>query len=212
MNHAPLCFHAALRPPSGGWRMAEGAIPRRLLPVCIDARLVELGLELPEPSAPGANYVPFVRTGNLVFVTGQLSQWNGERRFIGKLGREFDVEEGQQAARLCALNVISSAPCGLGRRSRSSREVRPHRRVRQLDARVPWSIAGDEWCFRRLCRGLRRRGSTRAHGDWGQRLAVRRRGRGRRHVRGRVATLTAHPRLPNRLSAGPRSSLGRPVL
>ena len=73
----------------------------------IDARLVELGLELPEPSAPGANYVPFVRTGNLVFVTGQLSQWNGERRFVGKLGREFDVEEGRQAARLCALNVIA---------------------------------------------------------------------------------------------------------
>jgi enamine deaminase RidA (YjgF/YER057c/UK114 family) len=73
----------------------------------VDARLAELGLELPEPSAPGANYVPFVQTGHLVFVTGQLSQWNGERRFIGKLGREFDVEEGRQAARLCALNVIA---------------------------------------------------------------------------------------------------------
>jgi enamine deaminase RidA (YjgF/YER057c/UK114 family) len=70
-------------------------------------RLAELGLELPEPATPGANYVPFVRTGDLVFVTGQLSQWNGERRFVGKLGREFDVEEGQQAARLCALNVIA---------------------------------------------------------------------------------------------------------
>jgi enamine deaminase RidA (YjgF/YER057c/UK114 family) len=79
----------------------------------IDARLVELGLELPQPSAPGANYVPFVRTGNLVFVTGQLSQWNGERRFIGKLGREFDVEEGRQAARLCALNVIAQLRAAL---------------------------------------------------------------------------------------------------
>ena len=79
----------------------------------IDARLAELGLELPEPSAPGANYVPFVRTGNLVFVTGQLSQWNGERRFIGKLGREFDVEEGRQAARLCALNVIAQLRAAL---------------------------------------------------------------------------------------------------
>ena len=73
----------------------------------VDARLAARGIELPEPSAPGANYVPFVRTGELVFVTGQLSQWNGERRFIGKLGREFDVEEGRQAARLCALNVIA---------------------------------------------------------------------------------------------------------
>jgi enamine deaminase RidA (YjgF/YER057c/UK114 family) len=73
----------------------------------IEARLAELQVELPNPSSPGANYVPFVRSGNLVFITGQLSQWNGERRFIGKLGREFGVEEGQQAARLCALNLIA---------------------------------------------------------------------------------------------------------
>ncbi len=73
----------------------------------IEDRLKELQIELPQPSKPGANYVQFVRTGNLVFLTGQLSQWNGERRFIGKLGREFGVEEGQQAARLCALNLIA---------------------------------------------------------------------------------------------------------
>ncbi len=70
-------------------------------------RLAELGLELPEPSAPGANYVPFVQVANLVFVTGQLAQWNGERRFVGKLGREFDIADGRQAAELCALNVIA---------------------------------------------------------------------------------------------------------
>jgi enamine deaminase RidA (YjgF/YER057c/UK114 family) len=74
---------------------------------CVDERLRALALELPQPSKPGANYVPFVRTGSLVFVTGQLSQWNGERRFIGKLGREFSVEQGQQAARLCALNLVA---------------------------------------------------------------------------------------------------------
>jgi enamine deaminase RidA (YjgF/YER057c/UK114 family) len=73
----------------------------------IAARLKELGIELPNPSTPGANYVPFVRTGDLVFLTGQLSQWNGERKFIGKLGRELGVEEGQQAARLCALNLVA---------------------------------------------------------------------------------------------------------
>jgi enamine deaminase RidA (YjgF/YER057c/UK114 family) len=72
-----------------------------------DDRLKTLGIELPIPSAPGANYVPHVRTGNVLYVTGQLSQWNGERRFIGKLGREFGVEQGQQAARLSALNVIA---------------------------------------------------------------------------------------------------------
>ena len=73
----------------------------------IDDRLRLLAIELPRPSDPGANYVPFARVGNLVFLTGQLSQWNGERRFIGKLGQEFGVAEGQQAARLCALNLIA---------------------------------------------------------------------------------------------------------
>src|SRR4051812_22946735 len=72
-----------------------------------DARLRELGVELPVPSRPGANYVPFARTGNLLFLTGQLSQWNGERRFVGKVGREFGVEDGRRAARLCALNLIA---------------------------------------------------------------------------------------------------------
>lgn len=73
----------------------------------IDRRLAELAVELPQPSKPGANYVPFTRSGNLLFLTGQLSQWNGERRFIGKLGREFGIEEGRQAARLSALNLIA---------------------------------------------------------------------------------------------------------
>jgi enamine deaminase RidA (YjgF/YER057c/UK114 family) len=73
----------------------------------VEARLKTLDLELPQPSTPGANYVPFVRAGNLVFLTGQLSQWNGERCFVGKLGREFGVPEGQQAARLCALNLLA---------------------------------------------------------------------------------------------------------
>lgn len=73
----------------------------------VEARLAALQVELPQASTPGANYVPFVRSGALVFLTGQLSQWNGERRFVGKLGREFGVAEGQQAARLCALNLIA---------------------------------------------------------------------------------------------------------
>jgi len=73
----------------------------------VDSRLTALEIELPEPSTPGANYVPYVRTGNLLFITAQLSQWNGERRFVGKLGRDVGIEEGRQAARLCALNVIA---------------------------------------------------------------------------------------------------------
>ena len=73
----------------------------------IETRLKMLHIELPQPSMPGANYVPFARHDGLVFLTGQLSQWNGERRFAGKLGREYGIEQGQQAARLCGLNLIA---------------------------------------------------------------------------------------------------------
>lgn len=73
----------------------------------IERRMGDLRIELPEPSRPGANYVPFLRSGALLFLTGQLSQWNGERHFLGKLGREFGVAEGREAARLCALNLIA---------------------------------------------------------------------------------------------------------
>jgi len=80
----------------------------------IEDRLAELSIELPRPSRPGANYVPWVLSGNLLFLTGQLARWNGERRFVGKLGREFGVEEGREAARLCALNLIAHVKEALG--------------------------------------------------------------------------------------------------
>ena len=80
----------------------------------IEDRLQELSLELPQPSKPGANYVTWARSGGLVFLSGQLCHWNGERRYIGKLGREFGLEEGQAAARLCALNLIAQARVAAG--------------------------------------------------------------------------------------------------
>ncbi len=73
----------------------------------IDARLAELKIVLPQVSAPAANYVPFVRSGDLLFIAGQICQWQGERRFIGKLGREITVEQGREAARLCGLNILA---------------------------------------------------------------------------------------------------------
>lgn len=73
----------------------------------VEARLEALGIELPEPSKPGANYVPYLVSGNLLFLTGQLCHWNGERLFVGKLGAEFDIEDGRKAARVCALNLIA---------------------------------------------------------------------------------------------------------
>lgn len=80
----------------------------------IDARLKELGIELPPPGAPAGNYVPHVITGNLVFISGQIPVENGERKFIGKLGREFGVEQGREAARLCMLSVIARLAAALG--------------------------------------------------------------------------------------------------
>jgi enamine deaminase RidA (YjgF/YER057c/UK114 family) len=77
----------------------------------IEARLSALGIELPLPAAPVANYVPFTTcamgSGNLVFIAGQICQWNGERRFVGKLGAGVGIADGQAAARLCALNILS---------------------------------------------------------------------------------------------------------
>jgi enamine deaminase RidA (YjgF/YER057c/UK114 family) len=73
----------------------------------IEARLKELGIELPLPAVPVANYVPYTISGNLVFISGQLCQWNGELRHIGKLGAGIAIADGQAAARLCALNILA---------------------------------------------------------------------------------------------------------
>ena len=73
----------------------------------IDARLSELGIELPEAAAPVANYIPFVASGGLVFVAGQVTSWKGELQYVGKLGVEFSVDEGYQAARICGINLLT---------------------------------------------------------------------------------------------------------
>lgn len=72
----------------------------------IESRLAELGIELPEPSKPVANYVPYVVADGLIFVSGQVPFWRGELKHVGRLGGELTVEEGYRAARLCGLNLI----------------------------------------------------------------------------------------------------------
>jgi enamine deaminase RidA (YjgF/YER057c/UK114 family) len=80
----------------------------------IEARLRELGIELPVPQEPRvARILNTVIANGFLFVSGQVTQWNGERRFVGKVGREFDLAQGQQAARLSALNVLAQAKKGL---------------------------------------------------------------------------------------------------
>ena len=80
----------------------------------IDQRLAELKIELPKAATPVANYVPVVIAGGLAFVAGQVTVWNGEFRYVGKLGKAYGVEEGQAAARLCALNVLAQLRNALG--------------------------------------------------------------------------------------------------
>src|SRR5256885_16766362 len=73
----------------------------------IDDRLKELGVTLPAPRAPLANYVPARRVGNLVYTAGQISG-TVEREVKGKLGADLDVEQGREAARVCALNCLAA--------------------------------------------------------------------------------------------------------
>ena len=77
------------------------------MPGRIDERLAALKIELPNAGTPMANYVPGVRVGNLLFASGQVCSWNGERRFVGKLGAEISLEDGKAAARICALNLLA---------------------------------------------------------------------------------------------------------
>jgi len=80
----------------------------------IDKRISELGLVLPKPAAPVANYVPYVITGNQVFISGQVSATADGDLIKGRLGENLSVEQGQAAARACGLNLIAQmkAACG----------------------------------------------------------------------------------------------------
>ncbi|MDH3737993.1 MAG: RidA family protein [Alphaproteobacteria bacterium] len=73
----------------------------------IDKRLNELGIELPPANAPAGNYVPFVRTGNLLFISGQIPMVDGKPGFIGTLGAALTVDDGAAAARACGLSILA---------------------------------------------------------------------------------------------------------
>lgn len=72
----------------------------------IEQNLKNLGIELPTAPSPAANYVPFVIVGNFLYVSGQISQ-NKNGLIIGKLGKNLNVEEGANAAKYCALSLLS---------------------------------------------------------------------------------------------------------
>lgn len=80
----------------------------------IEGRLKELGIVLPQAAAPAANYVPYVISGNLLYLSGQLPMENGKLGVTGHLGKDVDVAGGQRAAELCAVNILAQAKAALG--------------------------------------------------------------------------------------------------
>jgi len=91
----------------------------------VEDRLNAAGVALPEPIAPVANYVPFVRSGNLLVVSGQLC-FGAEGKLVakGQLGGGVSIEDGQKAARACAVNLLAQIKGALGDLDKVSRVVR----------------------------------------------------------------------------------------
>lgn len=87
-------------------------------------KLQELGIVLPPPPAAVAAYVPWIRTGNLVLTSGQLPWKDGKIAYEGKLGSDLTVDEGYDAARLCAINAIAQIQAAVGDLERVVRIVR----------------------------------------------------------------------------------------
>lgn len=79
-----------------------------------EQRLAELGIVLPTPPVAAASYLPATRGGGLLWVSGQLPIGPAGLQFAGKLGRDYGIADGQQAARLCAINILAQARAALG--------------------------------------------------------------------------------------------------
>src|SRR3982751_6851871 len=73
----------------------------------VEARLEKLGLKLPSPAAPAANYLPYVVTGNLLFIAGQAPVREGKYAYVGRVGDAVTLADAQSAARLCGLNILA---------------------------------------------------------------------------------------------------------
>jgi enamine deaminase RidA (YjgF/YER057c/UK114 family) len=89
-----------------------------------EERLRQLGVSLPAPAVPVAAYVPCVRTGNLVYVSGQVPVVDGKPSHLGRLGDDVGLEDGRAAARTCAINVLAALKAELGELSQVRRVVK----------------------------------------------------------------------------------------
>ncbi len=90
----------------------------------IESRLEELGITLPHAAAPAANYVPYVLSGNILHLSGQLPMEDGKLAVTGLVGRDVDVAGARRAAELCAINLLAQAKAALGDLSRIKRVVK----------------------------------------------------------------------------------------
>ena len=88
-----------------------------------EAKLAALGIELGEPAAPVANFVPTVRTGQLLFVSGQICFAAGKVTHVGQVGTDCSIDDGKAAARVCAINLLAHARKALGTLDRITRVV-----------------------------------------------------------------------------------------
>ena len=80
----------------------------------IDQRLAELDIQLPQAATPAANYVSFVRSGNMLYLSGQLPAKDGKLACVGRLGDTLTVEDGYAGAKLCAINLIAQIKAAVG--------------------------------------------------------------------------------------------------
>ena len=80
----------------------------------VDARLKELGIELPTPPAPVASYVPYVISGKQVYISGQVTMEGGALKYVGIVGKEISLDDAKAAARLCAINLLAQLKAAAG--------------------------------------------------------------------------------------------------
>ena len=80
----------------------------------VQARLERLGITLPEAPAAAANYVPWVISGNQLYVAGQLPMVDGQVAFVGRVGDDLKLEQGAEAARICAINILAQTSAAAG--------------------------------------------------------------------------------------------------
>src|SRR5688500_10046747 len=118
-SHWLDCGAVPLRKPRTGRQdAAEGGA------MDIERKLAEMGLELPNPPQPVANYVGAVQVGDLLFIGGVSNRWNGVLKYRGKVGREITLEQAYDAARMCALNHLAVIKATLGDLDRVERVVK----------------------------------------------------------------------------------------